>query len=113
MAPRHRPLTTAHRFLPPLAGFGLALMLLLALMGCGFDWQGDPGSLTIHSTPPGAAISLNWGDTGQVTPCTLTNLGLIRYDIKLELEGYQPYETSVELTAHRKSATVNATLTPL
>jgi len=113
MASRRRALTAVHWSLGALAALALALMLLLALLGCGFDWQGDPGSIRVRSTPPGAEISLQWGDTGHVTPCTLTNLALIRYDITLELQGYQPYQTSVELTAHNKSTTVNAVLTPL
>jgi len=65
------------------------------------------GSIRITSTPAGAAIYLNDRRQSQTTNCILDDLTPGSYRLKLELEGYQSYET-----VHTVKVGQQATLTP-
>ncbi|MCJ7564864.1 MAG: PEGA domain-containing protein, partial [Candidatus Aminicenantes bacterium] len=48
-------------------------------------------------------------DTGQTTNCTLTNVNVGTYTVKLTLTNYEDWQQSVQVTAHQ-TTNVNATL---
>jgi serine/threonine-protein kinase len=54
-----------------------------------------PATLTITSTPPGAAIVLAGEPTGWTTPATLPSVTAGQLTVRLELAGYQSAETTV------------------
>ena len=56
-----------------------------------------PVTLTLHSTPAGAAIYVAGEPTGLTTPATLSDIAPGRVAIRLELAGYATSETVVEL----------------
>jgi len=56
-----------------------------------------PAALTVTSHPAGAAIYVAGEPTGMTTPATLANIAPGRIAIRLELAGYPPAETAVEL----------------
>src|SRR3954469_2710192 len=68
----------------------------------------DNVNVTINSTPPGAAISLNGKDLGQQTPLTLP-LAPGKYDIGLTLAGHQSVHKSIKLEKG-KPAEINEAL---
>ncbi len=57
------------------------------------------GSISITSTPEGAAIALDGNDTGSVTPFTLGNLVPGDHTVAVSLEGYNPASMTVTVTA--------------
>jgi hypothetical protein len=65
-------------------------------------------NLSIKSTPPGAAISLNGKDLGQQTPFTLP-LAPGKYEIGLALAGHQTVHKSFKVEKS-KPAEINETL---
>jgi hypothetical protein len=67
------------------------------------------GSIAITSSPTGARAYLDGTDTGQTTNCTLTNVNVGTYTVKLTLTNYEDWQQSVQVTAHQ-TTTVNATL---
>ncbi|HEX2687394.1 MAG TPA: serine/threonine-protein kinase [Kofleriaceae bacterium] len=54
-------------------------------------------SLSIASTPPGAAIFIAGEPTGMTAPATLTNIAAGQVAVRLELPGYHPTETTVAI----------------
>jgi hypothetical protein len=56
-------------------------------------------SVRVESSPKGATIALDERGTGEKTPATLTGLQPGRHTIRLELAGYEPTGTRVELRA--------------
>jgi len=68
------------------------------------------GKLTVDSTPSGAGVYLNGIYTG-VTPLELSNLTPGTYEVKITLNGYENYTTSVTLAPGERKV-LNVTLTP-
>jgi len=68
----------------------------------------DGVNLTVSSTPPGAAISVNGKDLGQQTPFTLP-LAPGKYEIALTLAGHQTVRKSVKIEKN-KPAEINEAL---
>jgi serine/threonine-protein kinase len=58
-----------------------------------------PVTLTVTSSPAGAAIYVAGEPTGMTTPATLSNIAPGRVAIRLELAGYPTSETVVELAS--------------
>ncbi|MCP4291329.1 MAG: PEGA domain-containing protein [bacterium] len=59
----------------------------------------EPGSISVTSTPAGAAIFFDGVDTEEVTPFDFTGLDANRYEISVVLDGYfpDPVSTTVDL----------------
>jgi len=57
------------------------------------------GSISVTSTPSGAAISLDGTDTGNVTPFTLDNLVPGSHTVGVSLSGYVSNSTTVTISA--------------
>ncbi len=73
--------------------------------------QVKEGSLTLETTPPGAAVTLNGRRLSVHTPVTLPGLELgVTHRVTLELEGHQPAEREVNLSAARAEERVSVTL---
>lgn len=71
------------------------------------------GSITVRSTPPGAAIWVNGAATPHRTPFTLANLLTgrgARYRLRVTAEGYEPFAQEVVLAQQGARSTVDATL---
>jgi len=85
-------------------------------MACGTDGgQTDGqefGSIVVTSTPDGAAITLDWTKTAQVTPAEIKGVVTGLHTVMLFLPGWEKIMQDVQVTA---GAAVNAdfTLTPL
>ena len=95
------------RAAPP-AALLLAVVLPLAA-GCGrLAPRYEPASLTVTSTPAGAAVHLDGRDTGQVTPCTLAGIAPTRHVVGVQLPEWQaePGSITVDLSP-LESATVD------
>lgn len=74
-----------------LAGAGLLL-----LASCGAEAPTfDPGTISVTSTPPGAAILLDGAETGSVTPSTLAGVEAGLHEVSVALAGFVPDPTSV------------------
>jgi hypothetical protein len=59
------------------------------------------GTLIIDSTPTRAKIFLNGNNTSETTPVTLQNLTPGVYHIRIEKEGYRPWEKQLEIFPER------------
>ena len=70
------------------------------------------GSIAVNSTPTGAEIYLDGGDTGQTTPFTLTGVSTGYHEVVLKLNGYKDNLMPVTVTAGQTTA-VHATLEPV
>ena len=72
-----------------------------------------PTLLTITSDPPGAAISINGSDTGEVTPATLTDLEAGDHVVALDLAGkyVSPASYTVSVVAHETTDLPSDTFT--
>jgi len=58
-----------------------------------------PNSLTVESSPAGAAIYLNGSNTGKITPATLTNITPNSQNfVRVYLEGYNEYWETFQIT---------------
>lgn len=69
------------------------------------------GTIEVTSEPAGAAIKLNGELTAWRTPYRLTKLPLgATYDLRLVLEGYEPFTQSIPLTAAKNREVVQAAL---
>lgn len=70
-------------------GAAALVLLMLLAASCGREAPTfEPGSLTVESTPAGAAILLDGGDTGEVTPHTFAPLDAGLYQVAVALEGW-------------------------
>jgi hypothetical protein len=96
-----------------LAGAGAALAAGAGAQGNG-GGNGTPapvyGSIQVNSSPTGAQVFLDGGDTGETTNCTLTDVSPGSHTIRLVMEGYEDEQRSVSVTAGQ-TATVSQTLT--
>lgn len=100
-APRHRAFAAAT--IVPI----LALAMLAA--GCGrVAPHYEPATLTVTSTPPGAAVYLDGQDTGQLTPATLAGVTPARHVVSVDLPDWHadPGSVTVDLSP-LESATVD------
>lgn len=69
------------------------------------------GTIEVTSSPPGAAIKLNGELTEWRTPHRLDRLPIgASYDVRLVLEGYDPFSQSVPLTHAKQHDVVRASL---
>jgi hypothetical protein len=64
------------------------------------------GNLEVVSVPSGAAILLNGKKLDRVTPARLENLPVGRYDLRIELNPFQPATATIEV---KKGATASFT----
>ena len=70
------------------------------------------GSVSINSKPAGARVIVDGTDTGLTTPCTVQNLGVGQHNVRLEKNGYQPYELKPVIQSGKTTnASVNLTKT--
>jgi hypothetical protein len=74
--------------------------------------SGAVGAISVTSSPSGANIGLDGVPINALTPYTLTNVLAGTHILKLTLEGYQDWSTSVHVIAGTTSY-VDATLTPM
>jgi hypothetical protein len=58
--------------------------------------QPESASISVNSTPPGATVYLNNKNVG-VTPIVVNNLDQGIYDLRIEMDGYAPYEEKITL----------------
>jgi len=73
----------------------LFLVLLVALpSGCATLTRGTTEAYQVVSDPSGATVTLSTGETC-TTPCTLQKKRGDTFAVKIEKEGYEPYETTV------------------
>ena len=59
--------------------------------------QPQSASLSVNSTPPGATVYLNGKNEG-VTPIVINNLDAGKYDLRLTMDGYAPYEEQITVS---------------
>lgn len=59
------------------------------------------GFLEIKSSPPGANVYINGEKIKEITPCTI-KLAQRYYDIKIEKEGYFPFEKIIKINTKQK-----------
>jgi hypothetical protein len=71
-----------------------ALLLTFVLIGCGTIMQGTTQEVGISSNPSSAKVSINGRDLGS-TPIVADLKRKDTHTIKVELEGYQPYEITL------------------
>lgn len=64
------------------------------------------GNISVISTPPGAAISLDGADTGMITPATLENVNPGTHMVNVTLSGYQPASQNAAVTADTTASVV-------
>jgi serine/threonine-protein kinase len=70
----------------------------------------EAGSVSISSTPEGAAILLDGTRREERTPATIERLPLGRYAVTITMDGYAPFHGDIELTQENPGAEITATL---
>lgn len=70
-----------------------------------------PAAVTIESSPPGAAISIN-GRASGVTPARLELLRYERVSIRVTLSGHAPFEQTIYLKAAETKIDARLTAAP-
>jgi hypothetical protein len=87
----------------------LIIAVLLLTSGCGgyFPAVSTFGSIEITTNPSGAKIFLDGVDTGNITPCALTNVSVGTHIITLTLTDYLNYSNVINVIANQ---TVNLSL---
>lgn len=73
--------------------------------------QSDSARLAIHSTPPGAAVTVN-GISKGVTPCDVDRLPSGENKLVITLQDYQPYQQDIKLQSGDVQ-TIDAVLKPM
>jgi TonB family protein len=68
------------------------------------------GTVNVQSEPAGATVTVD-GETLGVTPLDVTEKGMGRHEVRVELKGYAPATQTVELTAEAPHARIALTLT--
>ena len=58
----------------------------------------DKAVLVISSTPSGANILINGEKTGKTTPAQITDLDVAKYDVQLELSGFDLWSRSINVS---------------
>jgi serine/threonine-protein kinase len=72
------------------------------------------GRIEVTSSPAGAAVWIDGEKKKGRTPLTVEELKVgVDYDVKLTMDGYEPYEQGVQLTEQNPKFTLEAALTPL
>lgn len=56
--------------------------------------------LYVYSDPPGATVSFNDQPVGQKTPLILSDLGLGNYRLRIQKDGFEPQEVSMNVSVH-------------
>jgi len=69
----------------------------------------EVGILRVTSEPDGAAIWLDYRDTGKLTPVTIKNLRVGGHVVQVRLEGHDPWEQQITVE-HDRTLAVQATL---
>jgi hypothetical protein len=85
------------------------IVLAMLAAGCGrVAPHYEPATLTVTSTPPGAAVLLDGRDTGQLTPVTLAGVAPARHVVSVELADWHadPGSVTIDLSP-LESATVD------
>lgn len=67
------------------------------------------GSIQVNSTPAAAAITLDAASTGEVTPFFMSNVVTGKHDLRLTMDGYADWHSSVTVT-HDQTTTADAAL---
>jgi hypothetical protein len=70
-------------------------------------------SLRVTSDPPGARILLDGQPAGQATPATLDGLAPGRHALRLSLDGYEPFDATVDLAAGGPGGSAGGALRPV
>lgn len=70
------------------------------------------GSISVKSTPTGAAVTLDSKDTGKSTPCTLDTIDSGDHTLELTKSKYTTYKTTATVS-NKKTTEVTATLEEL
>jgi hypothetical protein len=68
-------------------------------------------TLRVTSDPPGAQIFLD-GRAHQTTPAILSGLAPGRHTLRLQMDGYEPFQAAVDLTAGGPGGSAGGTLHP-
>ncbi|PIX44036.1 MAG: hypothetical protein COZ57_18100, partial [Armatimonadetes bacterium CG_4_8_14_3_um_filter_66_20] len=69
------------------------------------------GSLSVNSSPAGAAVFLDGAATGQLTPAILAQVSAGAHSVMLRKNGYAEVTTSVAIISGQRTM-VNEVLTP-
>ena len=69
-------------------------------------------TLHVTSDPPGAQVVLNGRRSGRVTPADLDGLAPGRHTLLLQKDGFEPFETTVSLTAGGPGGSAGGALRP-
>jgi uncharacterized repeat protein (TIGR01451 family) len=64
------------------------------------------GNISVTSSPPGAAISLDGSDTGMITPATVEKVNPGTHMVNVTLSGYQPSSQTVPVSADTTASAV-------
>ncbi len=74
--------------------FLAATLAMLMLSGCATVTRGTTEAWTVETDPVGAKVTLSSGETC-TTPCTLKKKRKDSFQVRIELDGYEPVETQV------------------
>jgi hypothetical protein len=69
-------------------------------------------TLHVTSDPPGARVVLDGRPSGRVTPTVLDGLAPGRHSLLLQKDGFEPFETTVDLTAGGPGGSAGGALRP-
>ena len=69
-------------------------------------------TLRVTSDPPGAQVVLDGRPSGRVTPAILDGLAPGRHTLRLQKDGFEPFQTTVDLTAGGPGGSAGGALRP-
>ncbi|MBK8166792.1 MAG: PEGA domain-containing protein [bacterium] len=96
--PRQLDLRAPGRRAPALAPVSAIVALATLAAGCGrVAPHYEPATLTVTSTPPGAAVHLDGRDTGLLTPATLAGVTPVRHLVRVDLAEWHADPDSVAI----------------
>ena len=81
----------AFRRLPLLA----SAAILLYMTGCATIFRGSAQDVSVTSSPGGASVYVN-GNSAGTTPCTVKLKRSESHVVRVELDGYRPYEVQLD-----------------
>ena len=61
------------------------------------------GSISVNSTPSGAAVYLNGKDTGKKTPCVIDEVSSGKCEVRLQIADYAPATKTIEVQDGKRS----------